>query len=327
MTRKKRFSTSALKVKAGNGHFYVAIMSGKMLFSVSEVSRAKDDGERGYQRHLSKSRAMKIAAYLDEGYLIPGSIIVSAQKTARFSYDADRSIISFTEEVNAFLVIDGQHRLYGAKYATNDTQFVVAIFDDIGLEGEVKYFLDVNGNQRGVPKTLQLEILKFSVPKESMDDIRIKLFAELSSNPLSPLCGKMSATQGSPGKITHVPFKAAIDPLFKIDLFDKATTQQKAQLLINYLNAAVDVLSNVNKEGMITNTAFFSALFSAFRQVVSMTKLQYGNLKEESFVNTMEPLKHIDWDAHKGTNNAAITEFGAHIVSLIEETETLDALL
>jgi DNA sulfur modification protein DndB len=327
MSTKRRTSIAAFKVEGGSGHFYVAVMSGKKLFDISEVSRAKDDGEKGYQRHLSQSRAKKIAAYLDEGYLIPGSIIVSAQETARFQYDENKNMIRFAEENEAFLVIDGQHRLYGAHYAEEDTEFVVTIFDDIGLEGEVKYFLDVNGNQRGVPKTLQLEILKFSVPEESQDDIRIKLFKALSSDVMSPLCGKMSATQSAAGKITHVPFKAAIDPLFKIDLFAKATTDQKEKLLMNFLNAAVEVLSEVDRENMISNSAFFRALFSAFRQVVSMTKLQYGDLKEESFVQVMQPLKHIDWDSHKGTNNSAITEFGAHIASLVEETEISDSLL
>jgi DNA sulfur modification protein DndB len=327
MATKKRKKYPAFKVSAGEREFYVTVMSGKKLFKMSEVSRADSDPQNGYQRLLSKKRAQDIANYIDQGNPIPGSVIVSAQPSASLQYDEKSGSIAFFEEPNAFLVIDGQHRLYGAEFSGNDTELVTTIFDDLDLKGEVQYFLDVNSNQRGVPKTLQLEILKFSEPEESQDQIRIKLFKELSENPQSPLCGKMSATKSAAGKITHVPFKQAIDPLFKIEAFADATTEQKAKLLINFLSAVEAILSGIEKVSMLTNSAFFRALFSSFRPALNMAMLKHGNCKEKSFKDVLAPLEHIDWDAHKGTNNAAIADFSAHIVSLIESTKISDVIL
>lgn len=324
---KRRISFPAVKVDAGSNSFYVAVMSGKKLYSISEVSRAHEDPEAGYQRHLSESRAKKIAHYIDNGNLIPGSIVMSAQKSAGFKYADKTKKVSFYDEPGDFFVIDGQHRLYGAHLAKEDPKFIVTIFDDLELQGEVQYFLDVNSTQRGVPKTLQLEILKFSEPEESQEQIRINLFKELNENPESPLCGKMSPTKSVVGKLTHVPFQKAVDPLFKMSVFNQASTGQKAKLLMNFLNAVEDALSDIGKEDRLTNTAFFRALFLAFREVLNISRLKYENYKTDSIRKVLDPLRYIDWDAHTGTNNAAISAFGGHIVSLIEGDEISDSIL
>ena len=281
----------------------------------------------GYQRHLSESRAKKIAHYIDNGNLIPGSIVMSAQKSAGFRYSDKTGKISFFNEPGNFFVIDGQHRLYGAHLAQEDPKFIVTIFDDLELQGEVQYFLDVNSTQRGVPKTLQLEILKFSEPEESQEQIRIKLFKELNENPESPLCGKLSSTKSVVGKLTHVPFKKTTDSLFKMSVFKQASTDQKAKLLMNFLNAVEVVLSDIGKEDRLTNAAFFRALFLSFREVLNISRLKYENYKTESISKVLEPLKYIDWETHSGTNNAAISALGEHIVSLIEGDEMSDSIL
>jgi DNA sulfur modification protein DndB len=324
---KKRISFSAFKVESGINCFYVAVIPGKKLYSISEVSRAHEDPEIGYQRHLAENRAKKIAYYIDNGNLIPGSIVMSAQQSAVFKYSEKTEKISFIDEQGSFFVIDGQHRLYGAHLSQQDPQFVVTIFDDLELQGEVQYFLDVNSTQRGVPKTLQLEILKFSEPEESQELIRINLFKELNTNPRSPLCGKMSATKSVVGKLTHVPFQKAIDPLFKMSAFNQASTDQKAKLLMNFLNAIDEVLKEIDKEDRLTNTAFFRSLFISFREVLNISRLKYGDYKTESIRKVIEPLKDIVWEAHTGTNNAAIVAFAGHIVSLIEGEEISDSIL
>ena len=162
---KRRISFSAVKVDSGSNRFYVAVLSGKKLYSISEVSRAHEDPEKGYQRHLSENRAKKIAQYIDNGNLIPGSIVMSAQKSAGFRYSDKTKKISFYDEPGNFFVIDGQHRLFGAHLAKEDPKFIVTIFDALELQGEVQYFLDVNSTQRGVPKTLHFCHQQISLPK------------------------------------------------------------------------------------------------------------------------------------------------------------------
>ena len=109
--------------------------------------------------------------------------------------------------------------------------------------------------------------------------------------------------------------------------FNQATTEQKAKLLMNFLNAVEDILSDIGKEDRLTNTAFFRSLFLSFREVLNISRLKYGNYKAGSIRKVLEPLKYIDWESHTGTNNAAITAFGGHIVSLIEGDEISDSIL
>ena len=59
--------------------------------------------------------------------VIPGAIILSASTDANLKYDAQAREISFLRKTPAFLVIDGQHRLYGAHLANFDVPLVVSI--------------------------------------------------------------------------------------------------------------------------------------------------------------------------------------------------------
>jgi len=293
-------------------------MPGKDLANCAKVSRADEDIDKGYQRLLKSTRARSIAEYFNQGNMIPGSIILSAQPEAQIRYDDTRGVISFLPVPGAFLVIDGQHRLYGAHEATVDVTLPVCIFEGLDLEQEVQYFLDVNGNQRGVPRTLQLEIIKFSAPEESDDMLRVNLFRELNTNPDSPLCNKMSATKSVVGKLSHVPFKAAIEPILRIPMFREADHDKKTQLLMNFLNAVESVLvDSMGSTSKLTNAAFFQALFFGFEAMMNHTLRVHGDLKEDSFRQTVAPLANIDWDVHSGTNRAEIQKLSQHILSLV----------
>jgi DNA sulfur modification protein DndB len=256
--------------------------------------------------------------------MIPGAIILSAQPCAHFSFDAAASTVTFNRSPGAFLVIDGQHRLYGAHEANVDVKLPVCVFEKLTIADEVQYFLDINGTQRGVPRTLQLEIVKFSAADGSDDQIRIKLFKELNTNPESPLCGKLSPTKSVIGKLSHVPFKTAIDPVLRYPQFRRSTFENKVQLLINFLCGAESALAVAERPDKLTNAAFFQALFSCFESIMNHTRLAYRDLKAESFKMALAPLAQIDWDRHSGTNKAAIQELARDIQDLVVGGKGID---
>lgn len=314
----------AIIVEYSNKHFFLSSMPGKALSHCAKVSRADENPDKGYQRLLMSNRAKNIAEYFNQGNMIPGSIILSAQPEARVTYDKAKMEISFLPIPGAFLVIDGQHRLYGAHEAKVDVKLPVCIFEGLDLEREVEYFLDINGNQRGVPRTLQLEIIKFSVPEESDDALRVKLFRELNSNPESPLCNKMSPTKSVVGKLSHVPFKTAIDPILRLPTFRRASIDKMTRLLINFLSATEEVLvESTGSEAKLTNAAFFQALFAGFEPIMNHTRRVYGDLKEDSFKKCVAPLANIDWSKHSGTNKAAIQRLAQDILTLVLSGEEL----
>ncbi|MBI2388606.1 MAG: DGQHR domain-containing protein [Deltaproteobacteria bacterium] len=302
-----------------NGHrMFVGVVPVEKLFPFCAVSRTAEDPEKGYQRHLAEQRARRIAEYLDDGNVIPGSIILSAQSAAALKYDGEQ--LSFAARPRAFLVIDGQHRLYGAHMAsTGGVLISVCVLEGLSQEQEVQYFLDVNSTQRGVPRTLQLEIVKFLAEEGSVDEIRVRLFKALNEDPESPLCGRMSADKTVRGKLSHVPFKAAVEPRLNEMPLKSFKFESKVKLLIHFLRAVQRILvDSTNEDTKLSNAAFFQAMFAVFPDVVRRAHLVHGDMKEESIVKVIRPLRDIRWDVHGGTNKKAIAAFAGHLRDLLD---------
>lgn len=313
---KKNKSFSAIPISYNDTMFYMTVIPSKILFDTSKVSRADEDKERGYQRLLGSKRAKDIAKYINDGNVIPGAIILSAQKEANLQFDHKNKTLSYHLAPNAFIVIDGQHRLYGCHQSEQDIPLAVCIFENLSLEEEVQYFLDINSTQRSVPKTLQLELTKFVAKPESKDELRLRLFNELNEQPTSPLSGRMSSAKSVSGKLSHVGFKDAINPLLDTTLFQKMNFEDKTKMLINFLSAVEDVL--IESEGnskRLTIAVFFKALFGAFDEIRNLVITKFGNYQKESFLDIVAPIGDIDWERYKGTNKQVIK-------SLTEEIKT-----
>jgi DGQHR domain-containing protein len=297
---------------------YISAIPVSVLSKVCQVSRAEEDSMKGYQRLLSQGRLRQIADYLDEGMIIPGALILSAQAAANLEYNKGGKSLSFVLNPKSFLVIDGQHRLFGASESKSDITFPVSIMTGLTLEEEVQYFNDINGEQKGVPRTLQLEIEKFLVAEESKEKTRINLFHALNERPESPLCNRMSATKSVHGKLTHVPFKSAIEPLLDQKPLQDLDFEGKMKLLIAFLKAVEGMLIKTLKSSdKMTNAAFFQAIFGAFKMLALVTHERHHNYDEKSFKDVLAPLDNIKWDLHSGTNRMAISAFTKHIIDLV----------
>ncbi|TVL98794.1 MAG: hypothetical protein CV087_20435 [Candidatus Brocadia sp. WS118] len=202
----------AIKVEFNDFTFFVGAAIAKELFKVSVISRAEEDRESGFQRILGKTRANQIAEYFNNGNVIPGSIVLSS-KNETPDYDNKKNILKIKIGSEVLLVIDGQHRLFGANLAEGNVYLPFCIFYGLNKQMEVQYFLDINGYQMGVPRTLRLELQKFIAEEDSEEFILKSLFDELESNPKSPLSGKMSRTKSVAGKISHVAFQNGLKPI------------------------------------------------------------------------------------------------------------------
>lgn len=299
---------------------YVTVMSAKEMVKIATVSRIDDDKEKGYQRYLDHKRVKDIAVYLDGGNIIPGSIILSAKKGCDIKYDEKDNKLSLTlTDDNPLFVIDGQHRLYGASQCQEDIQLPVCIFKDLDIRQEVQYFLDINGLQRGVAKPLRIELLKFISEPESKDDIRRRLFNELNEDINSPLYQKMSATLSIQGKLSHVPFQQAIDPLLDGDILRHFDYEGKKALIINYLSAIKYTLEKMESNSdRITNSIFFQAIFKIFDDVCSISLTYYKDYKEASFIKILDSIRLLDFTRHSGSNNQVKNAMIQEMKSLLE---------
>lgn len=313
-----KITTSAMSVKYNKNEFFLSVMNAKQLFKNAKVSRAEENPEIGFQRALGKQRAINIKKYLEDGNVIPGSVILSAQTKADLEYNNATKTISYNDVASAFLVIDGQHRLYGADMSDVNVLLPVCIFTGLSTEQEVQYFLDVNGYQKGVPKTLRLELLKFTAEPTSKDAIRRALFDSLDNEIESPLCGKMARTKSVTGKISHVPFKNVLDPILELSPMNNISQEQRLKLLINFLTAVDNILIRTfGNSDKISNAAFFQAIMGAFIDACNLAMTRFNNYKVESFERVLEPIVNIEFEHHRGTNQQAIKQLSDAIKDAI----------
>lgn len=320
---------TAIEMSNDNNECYLAVISAKKIFENSIVSRADEDKQAGYQRLLSEKRAKDIAKYLNDGNIIPGCIILSAQKKANLKYNKDKNELEFDEFTDSFFVIDGQHRLFGFTYATGDISVPIYIFNNLDIQDEIQYFLDVNSKQVGVPKTLRIELTKFLAEPGSLDDVRLKIFDQLNNDPRSPLFNRLTKTSSSTGKLSHVPFKESIDPIIQSSTMSVLNYDKKYTLLSNFLKAIEEILlTEFGHAKQLTSTVFFAAIFSNFEMITNLA-LMHGGYQINTFVNVISPIKDINYENFKGTGKAANKALSEEIKMYIEtnnKTTDLDSL-
>lgn len=307
--------------RAGAG-FYLTALDASALFPLCRVERVASNPSEGFQRQLDAPRARRIAKYL-ENRVIPGAIVLSVQPDYAATYDKDKGELTISDEPGSLLVIDGQHRLYGAKIAADskggpNVILPICILTGLSLTDEVQYFIDINSTAKGVPKTLRIELTKFLVSQDSIEDIRFRLFRELNAEPDSVLCGKLSAEQRGPGYLSHVPFEIAISRILSGDRLKDLEYPQKKALLKNYLSGVYNNLLEANLPQKLTQSAFFQAIFRAFDKACDNALLLRGNFKAESFEYVFEALHRVNFEYHTGTNDEAINSLEKDLIDKLD---------
>lgn len=122
-----RYSVSL--VTQGRHRFYTLTMPSDVLAKTCFVSTRYDDPQIGFQRILDKKRAVEIAAYIDTGLgTIPSSIVLSAQPDAELLVIGKGKTIEFQNTPKAFLILDGQHRVYGFSLAKTALRVPVVVY-------------------------------------------------------------------------------------------------------------------------------------------------------------------------------------------------------
>lgn len=304
----KTIKLNSLICEQNDKKFYISIIANDILKEVCFVARRDEDPEQGFQRTLNESRAKDIATYLDEYKgSIPSALILSAQDNARFSYDDQLKQISFRTEKSSFMVLDGQHRLYGLLKAKNRYEIPVIIFNKLNTTEEVNLFIDINTTQKGVPTTLLLDIKNLSGKETKKEDRQRKLFDRLNQE--SVLAGLLSPSKSKVGKITRVSFNQATNDLFEGGFFHDKSNDFIYNGVKNYLAAAEVVFKNSKSEkAKLTNSIMFKSLFSVFQEVVDKSLKEFGDLKVESLINVLNPISKINFDSYIGTSNATQTK-------------------
>lgn len=277
MAEKISFGTVSL-IKQGEHKFYSFTMPSDALAKSCYVINREEDPEQGFQRELDTKRAKEIAAYIDSGLgTIPSSIVLSAQEASEFEYNSKNKSISFNNINNAFLIIDGQHRVYGFRLAETAFRVPVVIYEGLSKRDESRLFIDINSKQRGVPTELLLDIKKLAEYESTEEQYLRELFDLFLCEPDSAIYNKLSPSKKVKGKITRSVFNTALKPLFKI--FGGKSPAEIYDIYNAYLIAIQEGILNKNKisESMYSTTVFkaFAGFFPILTQRV---KDRYGSL-------------------------------------------------
>lgn len=311
----------ALQCTQNDKSFYVSIIPNDVLKSICFVSRRDEDSEKGFQRTLNETRAKDIARYLDElKGTIPSALILSAQDNARFAFDSNKAEMSFITAPSSFMVLDGQHRLFGLLKASKKYSIPVIIFNKLNTAQEVNLFIDINTTQKGVPTTLLLDIKNLSGRETKKEDRQRQLFDRLNKD--SVLAGLLSPSKSQVGKITRVSFNQATSDIFESGFFQDKDNETIFKGVKNYLEAAEKVFKKSKSlRAKLTNSTLFKALFSVFHEVVDKTLKEYSDLKVDSFINVLDPISKLNFDSYTGSSNATLTKVVSDMRKELNEYE------
>lgn len=207
---KENLSIPALQGKMGDQTYYMFSIEPQTLLRISYIQhRTRVNDDKAYQRLLRPDRLKSITSFINEGGYFPNSIIVNFNNKSgknKITFQQSSSKDSDSESKHGRLlipnaygiayVIDGQHRLYGyaaSPYSSSNTIPVVA-FEGLDADTQLKMFVDINENQKSVPKSLVLDLAEDILWGAQRLDSRLKalrsaIIKELSSDPSSVLYG------------------------------------------------------------------------------------------------------------------------------------------
>jgi len=308
----------AILCEQNNQKFYVANMKSGTLKKMCFITRRGED-EGGFQRLLSEGRAKSIKGYLDvEKGVIPTPLILSAQEKINISFDKRGGKLSFDDIEDGFLIIDGQHRLYGLNLAENEYEMPVVIFANLSSAKEVNLFIDINTTQKGVPAALLIDLKEMAGNETPVESRQRDLFDWV--NTTAPMAGQLSATKSTRGKISRKAFNDATFKLFESPYFSGQDDNTIGKSLTNYLLAVEKafMLSN-DKEARLNKTAIFSAVMNVYITVVDRCISEYNNLKVDSFFKIVQQISTISYSVYKGTNKQTISDLTKDLKSHIEK--------
>lgn len=308
----KRLRFSVSLVRQGKHAFYTLTMPSEVLSRTCAVTTRKEDPKQGFQRELDLKRAEEIARYIDQDVgTIPNSIVLSAQAAAELAIVGKGKTLEFSDAPGAFLILDGQHRVYGFSKAKTSLRVPVVIYNGLSRSEETRLFIDINTKQRPVPPQLLLDIKKLADIEDEAEGILRDIFDYFHQNNDSALGGYMSPSEATRSKISRVTFNLAIKPM--LEMFPGRSPDEIYRILNAYISAITSEISKKTNEPLLSKPIVFRAFMGIFRQVAQRVADKYGSTLTASnfqsvagpiFVNM--PLKRL---AVPGTSVAVLQKY------------------
>lgn len=276
-------------VRQGEHTFFTLSMPSDVLAACSFATTKDEKPKEGFQRVLDSKRAQDIANYVDAGGTIPSSVVLSAQADANFR-SVDRSkTVAFKFDPYSFLIIDGQHRVFGFAKAKTAFRVPVVIYTNLTKDVEARLFIDINTKQKPVPKELLLAIKSLAKSESDIESTLAQVFDLFHADSKSSLFGLTSSTKKAASKIDRVTFNAGLRP--HLELFDGKGVTYIYEIWNAYFAAIMAGLRDKSIESAVAKKTTFRAFCDVFPEAVQRVKDRYkSKYTADNFLSVLEPV-------------------------------------
>lgn len=300
-------SYTASLITQGKYRFYALTIPSDVLARTCFVINRDEDPVAGFQRLLNKDRAQKIADYIDSGLgTIPTSVVLSAQEDADFEYTRKTRTVKFRDNSKSFLILDGQHRVYGFHLAKSNLRVPVVVYSDLSRVDESRLFIDINTTQKAVPNELLLDIRKLAEYRNDTETRLGNIFDLFATEPSSPLLGAMSASKRKREHISRVTFNTAMKPI--LSLFGEVDDKKIYDVISSYLTALLHEAKTSGLSIDITAPVVFRAMLVIFPDIAQRVRDKNGtNYSSDNFAVILKDMfKRIKPSAAKQVGNSVL---------------------
>ncbi|MFV1477226.1 DGQHR domain-containing protein [Serratia marcescens] len=239
-----------LRTEFGNIPTYTFTMKVKDLMPMFYVAvRGRDSEDGAVQRVLNSRRISSIKNYITEGNTFFSSFILNwSDEKNDISHRGDKIKIPVIPD--SMQVIDGQHRLAGFQAAINgdesvgEREILVTLCQRLTTKEAAKIFLNINTEQKPVPKSLMYDLFGEIENDDTHAINRITDIArELNENTNSPFY-KLVKFPGNPRGVGSIELSTFIQTLKEhvkpggtFSKFRIKTYDNQRNLIENYFNS------------------------------------------------------------------------------------------
>uniref|UniRef100_UPI004024EB2F DGQHR domain-containing protein n=1 Tax=Ruminococcus bromii TaxID=40518 RepID=UPI004024EB2F len=270
----------AIQGEMGGHKYYSFSIEPERLLKIGYVLHRNEANKNmmpTYQRLIKKNRLSKVRKFINDGGYFPNSLIISIESGGRgLQFDVSGTkvdgahsklgVLHLPKKYRSAYIIDGQHRLYGysdSNFATTNSIPVVA-FVDLDRSEQIKLFMDINENQKAVPKTLRVTLnadmlWDSSDFNERRQALRSKIAQMFGEEETSPLMGRVVIGEDEKSSIRCITVEAIQTALRKSNFmsqfgkknciikdgtFDVGNNQDTCELLYPFLEGCLRYVNN-----------------------------------------------------------------------------------
>ena len=205
----------ALRTKMGPLYCYTFAVRPQYLLKISYIAhraKGKPGDIEAYQRMVKKKRLKQIANFISDNGMFPTNIVINFADQHQLRFDQGKQEgdtktgavfgwLTLNPYYGSAWIIDGQHRLFAYSGHSRASSSFLNVLAFHGLSGpeQTAFFVDINSEQRRVPRNLLIQldaVLKWNSPNEDtrVNAIISRACLALDRDDRSPLRGRVLLT-------------------------------------------------------------------------------------------------------------------------------------